>query len=486
LRIFLIYITLQFCLVDSQAQNINFSPRFVNLDGNTFGKSARIKKITYTTSSTNPNFTLSINSPFLMSKDSVFFSDSLKITSTNGSIFIKAAIQHLDTIYKGIIKAVTLNKDTDDNKVLAIAHSFDPDSVYSIVSWNVLWMGDADNCNCDPALQQNNISTFLKELQPGICLLQEVVKENEIPTIAAAMGNNFKSVTSNFGSFADNTNDPDYAECQKLSYIYDSNLLNLKYSYAFSKSVNQNIYDTDYYFSSGRYPFVASFTMKTNNTPIDFFNIHAKAGTNNSDFQRRLLAAGIMRDSNTIFYQNTPLLIMGDYNDLLEGSISSNSFSPYSFMQNASMKGISLPSKYPNLRSYAWNPGIIDNICANTSAMKNFTGAFTVFQEIESAIEDYRYTTSDHYPIYGLWKKDYSIPVNITKNESLISFWNDGKTFHIENEHQKLLQIKIYNITGQLIEKTETRSVFNKQKNNFVDLILVEIIQDGKRQVVKW
>lgn len=445
----------------------------------------KVKSISYNASSSN--FYCKVDAPFLISADSINFYDSIAPMMTTGTIFIKASIQNQDSIYKGRIITVFPNKDTAIAKPLVLAHTYHADSVYTLASWNIKWMGDASNCSCDITIQRNNVIQFLKELQPEIVALQEIVNDVALnTTVTAGLGANFGSTVSTFGSFADNITDIDYPDCQKLSYIYNKDLFRLNFAYPFSKTYNQNIVNTSSIFSSGRFPYAANFTFATDGSQLNIFNLHAKAGDGNSDFNRRLQGANVIRDSNDVRYKNDRLIVIGDFNDYLEGTISTNSFSPYQFMQNANMTGISKPSRYPKLNSYAFNSGIIDNLCANTKAMQDFTGSFTIFEEMGNIFDNYKYTTSDHYPIFSIWKKPKQIfSTHISSNDKIVEIKKDLHELNISNPNQMFLQIRIFNIMGQLMYQTSTMQPFYYQKNE-MDLLLVEISGEGKRQVIKW
>jgi hypothetical protein len=476
------------------AQTVSWSQRFVNLQGHIGNNTTVVKKITYTISSNNSNAYLKCTTPFLISKDSIIFSDSIKAPGTSGNLFIKANVAAIDSIYKGTLWAIFPNKDTLSNKIMLLANGFNMDSVYSVASWNTKWLGDATNCNCDPALAINNVSSFLNELKPDIAALQEVVNQNVLAAMASGISNAHTSLVSTFGSFASNVNDLDYAGCQKLAYLFNTDLFSATNSWAFSKSLNQNLVNSEYFFSSGRYPFALNLRSKLNNEILTLLNIHAKAGDLNNDYQRRVSGANIIRDSANILYSNKQLILIGDYNDFLEGSISSNPLSPYSNMFGGTntLKGISLGSRYPNLRSYAYEPGIIDNICASSGAMESYTGAFTVLEEIENAFSSYRFTTSDHYPTLTFFRKKYTASITNVEdavNDDLFKIINTGSQLQISATSYGPTEIIIYNLTGQVMyQSTFTNQLLLNKENltNLAQVLIVQLRNNGFVKTIKF
>jgi hypothetical protein len=245
--------------------------------------------------------------------------------------------------------------------------------------------------------------------------------------------------------------------------------------------------NTYYYFSSGRFPYFLTLEDKVSNQPLYVMNIHAKAGTNPSDFSRRTSSAITIRDSILSDYKNKELVLIGDFNDKLEGSITSNTYSSYYYLLTSAMKGISLPSKYPNKTTYVWNASIIDNICATPSLYNNFTGSFTILDKVvNNTFTNYGNSTSDHYPVVAYFKRNLSFPVSIPtthKTENLFTANLSTATAVINaNENSTYY---LYNSLGTLIEKGSFKQnkILYKPTNGLCILVLSNNLG---RKTYKW
>jgi trimeric autotransporter adhesin len=489
--LFFFYVLLASLNVQSQNHPV-FNKLFINTGAAGISQFTPSSKIIVSIPASSLATTFVTQSPFQISIDSIMFSSSIMLpgnsNTVNQSLFVRLLVNDADTIFKASIKAIKGINDTVTNFVSLFGSSYITDSFYSVLSWNCLWFGDASNCNCNVTEQFNNVTDFLTTMQPDVIALQEIVDANAIATISSNIGSNYEHSVGEFGSFADDAQDVDYAECQKLAFIYNAKLFNKLSAYPFSKNTNQSISNTGYYFSSGRYPYLMHLTEKPSGQPLSIMNLHAKAGTTQSDFSRRSLGAVAIRDSVFAQYYNQPFILVGDYNDKLEGSISSNTYSPYYYILNSAMTGLSLPSLYPNKTTYVWNSSIIDNICINNTSKQKYGGTFAIMDEVAKVYPDYGNTTSDHYPVLAYFKRNFEVPVSVnTPQIDELEALPTSQNIIFKNPNMALFKILIYNLSGQIIKSISTSDAFFiVEKPNNQELLIVKVLDEKSIKVIKW
>ena len=234
---------------------------------------------------------------------------------------------------------------------------------------------------------------------------------------------------------------------------------------------------------------------------IIFSNIHAKAISDISSYNRRQCGATKMTDSLNTLFPNHKIIVLGDYNDYLEGTtVSSLSVTPYKYMLDHGFEGITLPSKYPNQTTYV---GSIDNIIDNISISDNLNALYPdsscfIFSEVENYISNYSNSTSDHLPVMSYFKFNFNYATSLDETPSLsktsfFSILNPSTSnlniyFHeAKNENFKL---KIYDLTGKLIYQELVRSNSNLVQFNLTNIhngmYLVEIGNENQHEVKKW
>jgi hypothetical protein len=182
--------------------------------------------------------------------------------------------------------------------------------------------------------------------------------------------------------------------------------------------------------------------------------------------------------------------MIGDYNDFLEGSILSGYSTPYKYMLDNAMIGISMPADYPGIQTYAFGTGIIDNLSVN-ERMKNryATKSYTVLSELFTAVDNYATAVSDHYPILFYMKRGAEEPpvINTAVQE------NDVRNFTVQQSANALevscggtcghFDTKVFNLQGALVlrVKNTQSSVVNIETSQWPNGIYIIQIANGKQ-----
>jgi hypothetical protein len=311
--------------------------------------------------------------------------------------------------------------------VQLIGDSYDLSASLEVVDWNMEWFGSNPADNLGPTnkdLQQTNATTVLKALKADVFILEEVVSISRIQQVvadlSAATGITYGYSVSDFGSYADNPSDvPDYTGAQKLTFIYNTAVVSNPTFEGLLRCTEAQNCPAFNAWAGGRFPYMMTATVTLNGVSklVRFINIHAKANstqTSASDYSRRKVGADLLKAYLDANYPGDNILIAGDYNDVLRGTIATGgapTVSSYSSFVNdqANYVPITLALADAGAQSTAGYPTVIDNtITSNKMGALYIPGSAAVRTDIASQIPSYATTTSDHYPV--LTRYSFSAP----------------------------------------------------------------------------
>jgi endonuclease/exonuclease/phosphatase family metal-dependent hydrolase len=455
-------------------------------------------------SAINGTFNVTVPAPFQLSKDNVSFSNSLNYTAANGGIpqtvYVRIAPTVADKLYRKEIEFV-YNGATLGDKVYVLGTSMPNVTTLRVASWNMRWFGNPSMCACDTTLAKANALKILKDMNADVYCLEEVVSTSQLASITSALGSNFNYTVSPFCSGAQTTSSFNYASGQKLAYIYNTSKVQNIGTFGLLKSTYPSDTSAYYCFSSGRFPYVMKAVLSLNGglkDTIIFTNIHAKAGDLSEDHNRRVCGAQKMTDSLKILFPGKKVMVIGDFNDYLEGAnATGQTVSPYQYLLNNGFNGISLPSLYPTQSTFVGSTShIIDNVvCTPNLKAKYIDSSFFIFTEANKYITDYSTTTSDHYPIMSYYQFNFPFISNgiNTFEKSLFGMVNPSNNilnlYNIENGTTKS-SLTVYDMMGKIVYQALLEN-FQKQiqisiPNIKLGLYLVEINNDKGRSVQKW
>jgi hypothetical protein len=303
-------------------------------------------------------------------------------------------------------------------RVTLSGDTYDTEKTLEVVNWNIEWFGSTESGNgpTNKNLQQTNVSTVLNSLNADIYALAEVVDtvrlQNVVAQLSASTGHPYAFQVSRFGSYADNSQDPDYANDQKLAFVYRTDVISNPSTgiglLRCSQAVNCPAYNA---WASGRFPYLmsADVTLAGVTKRVNFIVIHAKANstaTSANDYARRKLGATLLKDLLEAQYPGQNTLIVGDYNDVLEGTIATGvtpAVSSYDVLVSDSTKYVSLtlPLARAGAQSTASYATVIDNVIATKPLASYYIrGTAAIRTDVAAQIASYASTTSDHYPVF--------------------------------------------------------------------------------------
>lgn len=490
--------------------DLSISKIFANVGQAAVGSYSASKNFQFTMSNIIGTLELNAPYPFELSKDNINFSTALAYNNNASNIpqtvYVRIRPFIADKVYRDSILFVH-NGITIPKTVLLLGTSIPDKSALRIISWNMRWFGNPSWCNCDTTLALNNAKVLMKDMDADIYCVQELVNVNQLAVLAAHLGPDYDHVVSPYCSGVTNPANGFYQTCQKLAYIYKKEKVNLLGSFGLLASTypaDTSVNSGYYCFSSGRFPFIFKAQVKLANNTFDTLtiaNIHAKAGSTLADYDRRKCSVEKMTDSLMALFPNQKILILGDYNDYLEGSnVVGQTITPYKYLLDNGYTGISLPSKYPGQATYVGSTNhIIDNyVCSITLFPKYIDSSFFIFTESNRYISDYANTTSDHYPIFSYFK--YNFPNAITdistlsQHQKMFNIVNPSQdVLHILNNTQQNMHnvhISIYDLAGKVIFSTTepyiSTNITVPISNLQLGMYFVQIHVDNYVQTEKW
>lgn len=394
-------------------KDLNFGYQPVN--------TAAYKTIRVTTGNlTGPLTITSPNAAFQLSKDSLTYSPSLTYSQAEASnrqlaIRVRFLPTQAATSYATTTTATTAG--VDPLTLTLSGNTYDVAKTLEVVNWNMEWFGSTASGQgpTDVALQQANATTVLQGLAADVYVLEEVVDtvrlRNVTADLSTRLGTTYGYKIADFGSYGDNMEDPDYAGDQKIAFIYRRDVVRPVLFQGLLRCTQAAACPAWSAWASGRFPYLmaADVTLDGVTKRINFVGIHAKANataTSANDYARRQTGADLLKNLLDTSYAGANTLVLGDYNDVLNGTIATGvtpAVSSYnSFVaDSAHYVALTLPLAKAGAQSTVSYNTVIDNVIATKPmAAYYISGSAAVRTDLAAGIANYGTTTTDHYPIY--------------------------------------------------------------------------------------
>jgi len=321
---------------------------------------------------------------------------------------------------------ISLSADGLNKNVVAVTGSSYPKSeTLDIACYNLSFFGAGSTNKFTPeqrATQVANITTVMQRMNVDVFGVEEVSSDEAMSQLVANLPG-YAAVLSPRWSYSFNPADPDFPP-QKIGFVYNANTLSLSTEEP-PRAMFESLYDsarlnleghrlTNYptgtpssFWGSGRLPYVATFMASINGITkkIRVVVIHAKSGSTQSDYQRRLYDAQLLKDSLDAFYANDELIIVGDYNDRMVKSIytgsSTSSFLPF-VNDVANYTVLTKPLDEAGRTSFPSSNGLIDHLTASNEMVADYIGNSIDIEDPRAYVSPYTsVTASDHLPVYA-------------------------------------------------------------------------------------
>lgn len=279
-----------------------------------------------------------------------------------------------------------------------------------VVSWNLEWFGSTSNGPSNKDLQETNAKKILRYLNADLYGMVEVVDSMRFRRLVDSLGNNeYGFFISPFCSNNTTGTGNGWLTGQKLGFIYRKSI----FSNVRTRGLLRTSSTAYTNWASGRFPYMFSATATINSVSkdINFIVIHGKAGSTGSDYDRRLAGAQELKDTLDAQFANTINIIIGDYNDALNTTISTGSGPASSFQPIIAdstdadhYKSITLPLGVAGQSSMINFPNVVDNhVISNEFTPFYVLHSAKIRNDITAVVPDYitTHNTSDHYPVFS-------------------------------------------------------------------------------------
>ena len=354
---------------------------------------------------------LTIKAPlgFSVSIDSINFSKSVTIAmgvaeSVNQKLYARFDPSVPNKDYSGKIRITSTGLDT-----AALTLYGSTLRALKVINWNIEWFGSTEFGPTNESLQQQNVKSILQKLNADIFALEEVVDTLKLKEMVDQMPG-YAYAVSDFSSYADSLNDPDYRTAQKLAFVYKTSVIKNLHTYGVLRfGGSADAYNA---WASGRFPYLmkAEVTLEGVTDTVNFVVIHAKANTGTvaeriESWQRRKQGIDELKDSLDVYYPFANIILLGDFNDDLDSTIAPGipgNVSSYINLINDSIdyKLLTLPLSRAGQRSTVSFDNVIDHqVASNEMGVAYLPGSARILTYVSTLVSGYATTTTDHYPV---------------------------------------------------------------------------------------
>jgi endonuclease/exonuclease/phosphatase family metal-dependent hydrolase len=262
-----------------------------------------------------------------------------------------------------------------------------------VASWNIEWFGSTASGPTNETLQMSNARDVIAGADFDVWGVAEITGQAE--------WNSLESQLPGYAGFlageASVTNGSAYygATEQKVGILYKTSVATV-----LGAKVILTAHDYDF---AGRPPLEVTLRVTLNGTTEDVVVIvlHGKAFDDVPSWQRRLNASNALKSYLDTTYPTQKVIVVGDWNDDVDTSITSGQASPYqNFVSDAadytfptralSLSGVSSTTGYPDM---------IDHHLATNELTATHVAGSTEVYRVDSYISSYDATTSDHFPV---------------------------------------------------------------------------------------
>lgn len=333
----------------------------------------------------------------------------------------------------------------------------DNDRTLRVVTWNLEWFGSTSNGPSDEFRQVFNAGRVINEIKPDVIGLQEVTSESALEELAGRLENDYSIFYPSHIS-----------QDQKMVYLFKD----ASFSYLGSNAAEGwgSAQGQDSFDWAGRFPYV----VLVNYVPLEgdpirvrFVNIHAKAFDDSDSYLRRRNAA---RDLYNYIDQNRNsdrLVLLGDYNDDVDVSISNNRVTPYEpFVNDVTDFNIVTATLSEQRATSTVRYGeMIDHITISNELEEELQDYDVYVFDGEALIgSNYGNNTSDHYPVVANLNFGTSTTIaderqipNSIELKAYPNPFNPSTNIAFELPTAGIYQLTVYNMAGQQVFNTDSR-----------------------------
>lgn len=433
------------------------------------------------------DITITAPADYLLSLDDNTFQSSIVVSQADA-----AAGKTLYAKFAPSVKALTISgtltvTGTSLNKQIGslTGSSIPKADTFDVVTYNLEFFGTAvkgtDGVEFGPtdnALQIDNVAKVMNKLNADVYVVQEVSDEPALDALIQKIsinGKTFDKTISTSWSYSFNAPDPNFPP-QKLVVIYNTQTATVTDTRVMFKDLYDDVRagtktlpnypggNGASFFSSGRLPYMVQIETNLGGVKklLNLVDVHARAnsGTDIARYNMRKYDSQVLKDSLDLYYANSNLIILGDYNDDVKASVITPNPSSYKMFvddtvnYNALTLGISQAGAY----SYLSSSGFLDHIMISNELNDQYIPNSISVYDPRNDIANYTNTTSDHGPVIARFELKSSTLSTIdyeTKNGYFVQAFPNPSTdvlnIIVKTNNDKKLKLNLYDISGHLV-----------------------------------
>lgn len=270
------------------------------------------------------------------------------------------------------------------------------DTTLDFATWNLEWFGDTGRGPSNEDLQVQNAHFVISGLDMDIWSVQEITSSSQFNNLLDSL-NGYDGILANdplvqsdsayYDDFGNNE--------QKVGLIYKSDMISIS-------SAQVILTDYDYEFA-GRPPVEVQLTatIAGHSKNLVVVLLHAKCCTNDESYDRKKAGAEALKSYLDQTWPDADLMVLGDFNDDVDTSISSGRASTYQNFVDDS-QNYAFPTKElsdSGISSTVSYPDVIDHHLTSNELFGFYVENSATSFPADDYVTNYATTTSDHYPV---------------------------------------------------------------------------------------
>ena len=370
---------------------------------------------------------LTVNAPanFQVSTDSLAgFANSILVSEAAAQAGTALFVRFLPTVkalnLQGSIRI--LGTSLDSTTIYLSGTSYPKAETFDAGTYNLSFFGSNSNNTPTPekiATQLTNITKVLNRINLDIVGVEEVSNDVAFDSLVNRLPHH-KGILSPRWSYSFDPPNPAFP-AQKIGFIYDSTTSILVEQRAMFESLYDSVRNgfteklpsypgnsPESFWASGRLPYMATFSVTNNGVTkqVRVVVIHSKSGADQASYNRRVYDVRVLKDSLDAYYANDNVIILGDYNDRVFGTIyggtgATSPFKPF-VDDNTKYEALTYPLDQAGRVSFIGGTGLIDHITVSNELEGDYIPNSTEIEDPRSYISGYGATTaSDHLPVFS-------------------------------------------------------------------------------------
>lgn len=312
------------------------------------------------------------------------------------------------------------------------------DATFDVATWNIRQFGNS-------VQQFNNAKAVIEQADIDLWAVQEITDPNEFNRLVSALGDGYAGRLANSGSL-------------RIGYIYKTDVITTIRSVQHILVGLRASNNLTLFASRPPLQMEAEVTVADTSLTITFIVLHMKCcGDPNSHIRRKEASERLKIRIDFTALDTEPVIVLGDFNDELEDSITSGRDTPFrNFLDDPDdFTFLTLPLDQQNIGTFCFtdscNSGsTIDHILVSNELVPFYeAGSIDRFHELTQEITRYRDTTSDHLPVFASFRFDKG---TATEEETVSPALAVDPVYPNPFQHQATLTYRLPNASTVRVE----------------------------------